>query len=129
MKDFSLKRKMEQGTILLVDDEEVVRYTGKYLLEEMGYKVITAANGEEALRIFDEKQNEIDIVFSDIVMPLMDGRKLAKLIKDKSPDAKVVLTSAFHNEYEDNTPNNHDAFILKPYTQSDLREAFEGLWP
>jgi len=63
------------GKILLVDDEELIRATGKHILEDMGYNVILSKNGEQAIKTFKEKFSEIDVIIMDMIMPKKNGRE------------------------------------------------------
>lgn len=75
-------------TILIIDDEAMVRYTLTALLEEHGHKVMEASNGEEGVAIFNREKP--DIVLTDIRMPKMDGFDVIRYIKEKDPDIPVI---------------------------------------
>jgi two-component system cell cycle sensor histidine kinase/response regulator CckA len=85
-------------TILLVDDEPQVVTLVREMLTREGYKVLGAGDGEEALRIFDANQSEIDLLLTDIVMPQLNGRELADRIKAKQPGLRVLYMSGFMKE-------------------------------
>jgi two-component system cell cycle sensor histidine kinase/response regulator CckA len=80
-----------QGTILLVEDDESVRLLTARGLRSRGFTVIEASNGLEALKALDEQS--IDLLVSDVVMPEMDGPALAKAMRERNPDLKVVFIS------------------------------------
>lgn len=82
-------------TILLVDDEESVRDFVQMLLEGEGYQVLVAANGVEALEIYDRFSSEIGLVVSDIKMPKMDGVALYKALSARNPEVKFLAISGF----------------------------------
>lgn len=109
-------------TILLVEDEESVRDVALMILEELGYNVIEAANGKEALALAENEKGQIDLLMTDIVMPGMNGRELAEKILKAHPEIKVLYTSGYtenvivsHGVIEDNIN-----FIGKPYTLQSL---------
>jgi len=82
-------------TILLVDDEKSIRETNQDILEQFGYNIMTAENGEDAIEIFTNRHGDIDLVLLDLIMPGMSGKKcLLELIKMK-PDVKVIITSGY----------------------------------
>ncbi|HBB88277.1 MAG TPA: hypothetical protein DC047_11735 [Blastocatellia bacterium] len=117
-------------TILLVEDEDLVRDLAVEILEEFGYVVITAANGEEGLRICKEFAGGIDLLISDVVMPRMSGRELAQHISVLRPETKVLFMSG----YTDDAIVRHGileedmAFIQKPFLPDALaRKAREVL--
>ena len=83
--------------ILLVDDEEGIRKVLGISLSDSGYKVSTAASGEEALRIF--RKMKPPIVLTDIKMPGMDGIELLQKIKEESPDTEVIMITG-HGDME-----------------------------
>jgi CheY-like chemotaxis protein len=111
-------------TILLVEDEEALRKVAKRALDAVGYKVLVAANGDEALLISEEHAGEIHLLLTDVVMPRISGRALAQELFRTRPDLKVLYMSG----YTDNAIFHHgvlDAgtqFVGKPFTANDLTE-------
>lgn len=109
-------------TILLVEDEDLVRRLAVAVLKEFGYAVITAANGEEGLRICKEFEGHIDLMISDVVMPLMGGRELAEHLAVLRPETKVLFMSG----YTDDAIVRHGIleedmhFIQKPFLPDAL---------
>ena len=110
------------GTVLLVDDEEVVLEIGKELLEAIGYRVIIAKDGEEAMEIYTKKGCEIDIVVLDMVMPHMDGGGAYDRMKEINPDVKVLLSSGYSidSQATEILKRGCDGFIQKPFNVSEL---------
>ena len=110
------------GTVLLVDDEELLRITGAKLLSSMGLTVITAENGEEALSIYNEKHETIDLVISDIIMPKMNGVELFTQLIAINQNIKFIATSGFvKDESIDELKNmGLHGFISKPYHKHEL---------
>jgi signal transduction histidine kinase len=89
------KNTASKGTILLVDDEHLIRQFGKRRLEFEGYSVITASDGEEALELFREKKDRIDLILLDLMMPGIGGKKCLAEILQIDPQAKIVIASAY----------------------------------
>jgi CheY-like chemotaxis protein len=120
------------GTLLIVDDEDIVLRTGKLALERYGYKVLIAANGLEALEVFREASGEIALVLLDMTMPVMSGEETLAELRRVRPDVRVVVCSGY-NELEAVrrfSGAGVEAFIQKPYTSAQLAEkvkaALEG---
>ena len=85
-------------TVLLVEDEDPVRRLLVQVLHRRGYKVLEAANGEEALRLFEKHGAEIHLVLTDMVMPKMTGRELAEHVRRLRPDTKVMFMSGYTDD-------------------------------
>ena len=109
-------------TILLVDDEEALRELGSTLLNEFGYKVITACNGKEALEIYQWEGERISLVILDLIMPEMDGKKCMEEMLQVNPNAKVVLASGYSESGLANgdVTGRAKGFVQKPYNMSQL---------
>jgi len=117
------------GTVLLVDDEETVLSVGRRMLELLGFSVLTAANGIEALRIFREHAASIVCVILDLTMPMMNGVEAFSELKKIRPDIRVIISSGY-SEYEISerfAGNTVSGFVQKPYHFEEfaarLREA------
>ncbi|MFP3868659.1 MAG: response regulator [Desulfobacteraceae bacterium] len=105
------------GTILLVDDEEMIRTVGTKILERLGYKILPAESGQRAISIYREGKDDIDLVILDMIMPGMGGRETYKLLKQINPGVKVLISSGYGLEEEGPgmiEDGNLD-FIQKPY--------------
>jgi PAS domain S-box-containing protein len=85
-------------TVLLVEDEDMVRELVREVLESCGYRVITACNGAEALELFTQPGFEIDLLMTDVVMPEMDGRQLAEIISKSHSQIPVLFASGYTND-------------------------------
>jgi signal transduction histidine kinase len=120
-------------TVLLVEDESSVRELASRLLRQQGYKVLEAANGDEALRVVQEyAEAEIDLLLTDMVMPQLGGRELADRLKAMWPGVKVLFISG----YTDDAVVHHGvlepgiAFLPKPFSSRILvrkvREVLDG---
>lgn len=110
------------GTILLVDDEEIIRVTSSLMLEELGYTVIVAENGVNALDMFTEKYKEIDLVITDMVMPEMDGTELYEKLREIDDQCKVVISSGFTKSESLGSiqADGIVGFIKKPFRYDEL---------
>ncbi|MCB9482293.1 MAG: response regulator [Desulfobacteraceae bacterium] len=111
-----------KGNILLADDDEIITTTSSALIESLGYSVVNAENGFEALKIYKKNPKRFDIVILDMIMPLMDGRDCFFEIKKINPDAKIIISSGFskHTEIEKLSENGLCGFIKKPFEKSEL---------
>lgn len=109
--------------ILIVDDEPSMLGIANSLLTSMGYTIFTAENAMNALEII--KRNKIDLVITDIIMAgEMNGITLAKLIKDRYPEIKIILTSGFpgHLHKKEEAELTKYPFIEKPYKIKELEK-------
>ena len=82
-------------TILLVDDEETVRRFGARTHEKAGFRVVTAGTGADAILSHDEHGDSIDLLLTDVMMPGMNGRKLAELLLARRPSLRVLFMSGY----------------------------------
>ncbi len=111
-------------TVLLIDDEEIVVDVVAKALKLTGYKVLAAKNGEEGVRIFEEKQREISLVILDMIMPGMSGAKVFGQLKRIDPDIKVILSSGYSmdGEASEIMAQGCNAFIQKPFGIQNLSQ-------
>jgi CheY-like chemotaxis protein len=111
--------------VLVVDDDEAVCELAREFLERAGFEVVTAGGGAEAVRIFDARSEEIDVVLLDLGMPDIDGRQTHAEIRRRSPDTPIILVSGFSEEMAAERFVDDEAgieFLAKPYTAEDLVE-------
>jgi PAS domain S-box-containing protein len=113
-------RALPQGgseTILIVDDEELIRDLGARILTRAGYKVLVAANGKKALEIYQARSDEISLVILDLIMPEMGGKQCLEALLTLDPAAKVVIASGYHANDATREALTFGAkgFINKPY--------------
>ena len=114
--------------MLIVDDEADLMEVASELFRSMGYEVITASNGTDALNILERKA-PIDILFTDVMMPNgMNGIDLARVAAQRYPAMKVILASGYtlpslRAQYDD---IDRFAFMSKPYRMSDLAKKLRG---
>lgn len=117
------------ATILLIDDETGVRDVAAEILDELGYTVLTAVSGQEALRIFKEKQKLINLVILDVIMPDMSGVDTFKALREIKPDIKILFSSG-HN-VTDRTAQLISGglcgFIPKPFNMRSLSQHVEAI--
>ena len=116
-------------TILLVDDNEPVRASTGGILKLRGYRVLQAASGMEALKIADEYSGPIQILIADVMMPEMTGMELARRLKSKRPQVKVLYMSGFSEETvrRESTFDPATSFIQKPASASILIQKIRDL--
>lgn len=104
-------------TILMVDDEDLLLRMGETILSSYGYRVLTANTGQKALEIFSKNETPVDLLITDLVMPLMSGRELVEQVRKLSPETRVMCTSGYvwPGSKQENT-----AFLQKPFTTQEL---------
>ncbi len=120
-------------TLLVVEDEADVRELAVAILESQGYVVLSASNGQEALRVFREHtQSPIQLVVSDIIMPQMDGKVMAAWLRTTDPELKVLFISGYSDDVIaiKGVLELGVEFLPKPYNSSILsakvREVLDG---
>lgn len=119
-------------TILIVDDQETVWDFLIEALQNLGYSVLLAENGEDAVSIYRENPNQIDLVLLDMVMPKMGGHTTFYQLKAIDPNVKVLLSSGFVSAaaVKDLQDNGAAGFLPKPHRIKDLvceiRRIFDG---
>ena len=107
--------------ILVVDDEAIVLVIARTALENYGYRVLTAASGLEAITCLADKRNAVDLVITDLLMPLMGGAATAIALRRINPDIKIIFASGSEKEAESVKERiEADAFISKPFTVEKL---------
>jgi len=116
-------------TVLLVEDEEVVRDLAREILEMSGYRVVTANQGLDALRAYEAHAGRIDLLLTDVVMPVMGGRELAKRLTARQQDLKVLFVSGYADEvaFHEGLLETRAAFLAKPFTPDELTKKVRGV--
>jgi DNA-binding NtrC family response regulator len=110
------------GLILLADDEESIRSMARRMLERLGFEVIAAADGREAVEAFSKERDRIRLVVLDMTMPHLDGEACFRELRRIDPTVKVIMTSGY-NEQEVISRfvgKGLAGFVQKPYNISDL---------
>ena len=118
--------------ILVVDDEENIRKITAATLEKFGYKVVTAADGTEALALFAQRGGEIAAVLTDMAMPYMDGPAVIRALRKLDPTVRIIAMSGLMNLDQTAELNNlHvDHLLAKPFTaETLLRKLHDSLAP
>jgi two-component system cell cycle sensor histidine kinase/response regulator CckA len=111
------------GTILLVEDEEGLRGLNARGLTSRGYTVLEAGNGLEAIEVIEKCGGDVDLVVSDVVMPEMDGPTLAKELRTRNPNLKIIFVSGYAEDaFEKHLPDEQGKFhfLPKPFTLKQL---------
>jgi two-component system cell cycle sensor histidine kinase/response regulator CckA len=113
-----------KGTVLLVEDEGMVRAVAERALSRRGYEVLAAGNGEEALEILEGRPQGVDLLVSDVVMPTMDGPTLVRAARERFPDLRIIFMSGYAEEQLRKSIDLPGvAFLPKPFSVQDLSEA------
>jgi PAS domain S-box-containing protein len=107
-------------TILVVEDEDLVRDYARRALEILGYRVLEAAGGDEALEVFHHHQDQVDLLLADVVMPRLGGPELALRLRRRRPDLKIVLMSGYATEDTQASKQLDAGFIAKPFSPKQL---------
>jgi CheY-like chemotaxis protein len=107
------------ATVLIVDDEDLVRTVGSDILEEGGYRVLEAGNAAEALQCL-ESETEVVVLFTDVNMPgTPDGLGLARMVNSRWPEVKILVASGNVRPRAGDLPDD-GVFLSKPYRADDL---------
>ena len=118
--------------VLLVDDEEMILDVGKEMLTRLGYEVLLAGSGKEALDTYEENQHNIALIILDMIMPNMSGGETYDGLREQNSDVKVLLSSGYSIDGQATEILNRgcNGFIQKPFTVTalsrKLREILDG---
>ncbi len=115
----------KHATILLADDEEIMRTLGAEILDDIDYDIILAANGEEAVERYREHADSIDVVILDMVMPRLNGNQVFHAIREMNPDARIIIASGYTREagIQDLMRQGLRGFVQKPFGRDSLLRA------
>ena len=108
-------------TLLIVDDEAGIREISQEFLSRLGYEVLLAADGQEGLRVFKEKQHAIDLLILDLSMPKVSGNEMLRQVRLVAPEVKAIISSGTADAPAHVT-ERVDAYVLKPFRPSELAE-------
>ncbi len=117
------------GTILLVEDEPQLTMVAKALIQALGFSVVEAANGKEALEVYQKNAEYITLVVTDIGMPIMDGYELFRKLKDMAPELPIIISSGFGDTLVSSRIATGEAagILSKPYSFDNLREVLKSV--
>jgi len=118
------------GTLIVADDEEMVLEMNAVILRKLGFEVLTAVNGLEAVRLFKIHQEKITGVILDLAMPEMDGLTAAKLIREIHSGIKIIIISGYDpsDEAFKSVAEITDGFVQKPFNMQQLKETLTGVF-
>ena len=121
------KRKDERPRVLLVEDERAIRKSSSYYLNRSGYETLAAENATEALKIMDEIEGMVDILVTDVMMPDMNGNELAKKLRRRYPEIKVLFMSGYAvaDIFDAGGRPSEECFLQKPFSPKTLIERIE----
>jgi CheY-like chemotaxis protein len=131
VKEKNVYEKVLKGTetILFVDDEDIIIRVGKDMIESLGYEVLIAENGKEAIEIYKKNMDKIDMVMLDIIMPVMDGGETYDKLKEINPDIKVLLSSGYgiNGQATEILDRGCNGFIQKPFNMRALSKKIRDI--
>ena len=121
------KNKDSQKTILWVDDEEIALEVWSQMLQKLGYTVLQARYGYEALEIFEKNMDRISLVILDMRMPGMDGCEVYDRLKEIKPETKIIIVSGYIDQYSIDKilKRNFNDYIEKPFKLKELSDKIE----
>jgi PAS domain S-box-containing protein len=116
-------------TVLLVEDEQALRVLTRELLESLGYTVLEARDGSEALALIASHEGRIDLLLTDLIMPGIDGEELARHIASGRPDTRILFVSGYSEDdrIRERLPKSRVRFLQKPYSASALGTSIRQL--
>ena len=116
-------------TVLFIDDEDMIIEVAEELFDQLGYEVLTAGSGKEAIEIFEENKEHIDIVLLDMIMPDMSGGDTYDRMKSIDPDIKVLLSSGYsiNGQATEIMDRGCNGFIQKPFKMKELSQKLRGI--
>jgi two-component system, cell cycle sensor histidine kinase and response regulator CckA len=115
---------VDSGVVLIIDDEDLIRSSTRLLLVENDFTVYEASSGRKGIRLYKEKQDEIDIVLLDMIMPAMNGIDVLSELKKINPQCRVILISGFSRV--ENMPGDAAGFLKKPFNLNELLTALQN---
>lgn len=118
--DLNISEEHTRGTILLVEDEPLLREATARLLQSSGFDVIEAPNAQKALELFQDSDRHIDVLMTDLSLPGGSGVQLGQDIRRRSPDLPILFTSGYFNGSSDEGPLGGAYCLPKPYMRAEL---------
>jgi CheY-like chemotaxis protein len=113
---------LKEKSILVVDDEDMIRELARGVLASTGIKIFEAVSGEEAIKTFKRHSGKIDVIFLDVIMPGIKGDVVLKKLREIKKDVKVIISSGFMSEDQRAKLKEYtiEAFLDKPFTDEDI---------
>jgi CheY-like chemotaxis protein len=117
------------GTILLIDDEKMILEVGCELLQELGFKVLSAMSGQEAIDVFQNSRDKIDMIIMDMIMPGMSGSETFDHLRKIKPDVKILLSSGYSVDGQATKilQRGCNGFIQKPFNINQLAQKIQKI--
>jgi signal transduction histidine kinase len=116
---------LKEKSILVIDDEDMIRELAKGVLASTGIKIFEAGSGEEAIKIFKRHRDKIDVIFLDVIMPGIKGDTVLKKLREIKKNVKVIISSGFMSENQRTKLKEYtiEAFLDKPFTDEAIIDA------
>jgi two-component system, cell cycle sensor histidine kinase and response regulator CckA len=116
------------GTVLVVDDEASVLHTASMILGALGFDTLSAEDGAQALRLFDQNADRIRLVLLDLTMPVLGGREVLTELRKRAPALPIVLSSGYSAAFAlpDMKSDGHTTFLQKPYGTPELQRVMQA---
>jgi CheY-like chemotaxis protein len=131
IEEIDLDKEILKGseTILLVDDEAIIIDVSKRMLEKLGYKIVIARSGREAIEIYKDNRTKIHIVILDMIMPGTGGSEAYDKLKEINPDIKVLLSSGYSisGKAQEILDRGCNGFIQKPFDMKQLSQKIRDI--
>ncbi len=108
--------------VLVVEDERPIREVTASILEEHGYTTLAADDGAQAVDVYVQNKDKIDVVLMDLMMPVMDGMACSRVLRKINPDVKIIMVSGLAEKNKLESIDKH-IFLPKPYTAEKLIRA------
>jgi hypothetical protein len=113
-------------TVLVIDDEELIRILTQSFLTQLGYQAVLATSGEEGVLLFKKNPEKFQLVLSDITMPGIDGIETVRRLRKIDPSLKAIISSGYSSERIDSIPKDA-IFLAKPYSIAELKSAISRI--
>jgi two-component system, cell cycle sensor histidine kinase and response regulator CckA len=123
------KQTRSGATVMVVDDEELLRSVAQRILERMGFTVVAFENGRVALDYYRDNSASVDLVILDIIMPEMDGNETYLAMREIDPNVRVIISSGYSldGDVQILVRKGARAFVQKPYRGDELRDAINSV--
>lgn len=118
---------MRNGKILLAEDEDCVAQATSRLLQHLGFEVVIAGDGRQAVELFQATPHDFYVAILDLTMPQMDGVETQMQIREICPDAKVILTSGHDEETARQISFDEVPYLRKPFRLADLKSVLQAV--